>query len=324
MRSVIFLLVTALSLFSCKSKKKILSVDEAISMQEFVESFDDLQLPYLLTDNALLRKSNDSSLISISNLKKFLPDSIYNPGNGKSKHLKVYALGKIPVKENETYLFLKTENGEKKSAYLLVLDKKLVFKTSMLFVHTDDDRNTSITGNMDRRYNITISKQYKRGTESYYTNSSYYYAGGNEFVLSAIDTNEKPVKEELVNPIDTLTRKMKFSADYFIDQKNLVSVRDGRNERERILFISLSKNNGACTGEIKGSIIKTGNNSFRFSAPGDPCQVDLLFTAVSVMINEVTGCGNHRGMDCLYKGTYLRKKEPKPKTPGNKKLPPKK
>ncbi len=319
MKKIIYIILAAGLLFSCKSKKKMLSVEEATSMMEFVESFNDLQLSYLLTDDALRRKSNDSSLVSMTNYKKFLPDSIFHKEYSKSKHLKIYALGKVSVKDNETYLFLKTDNGVKQCAYLLVLDKKLDFKVAMLFVKTDEDPNTRFSGAMDRKYNITLSKQRKTGGEEFYTNSNYYYADGNEFMLSAIDTNEKPAKEELLNPIDTLPRKMKYSADYQQDKKNMISVRDGRNEKERIVFVTLSKNNGACEGEIKGTMLKTGENVFRFSAPGDPCKVDISFSNTTATINEVTGCGNHRGMDCLYKGTYIRKKEPKPKAAESKK-----
>ncbi len=49
--------------------------------------------------------------------------------------------------------------------------------------------------------------------------------------------DDKPT--ELINPIDTLPRKNKLSADYTTGKMNLVSIRDGRKNRPYYFFYSL-------------------------------------------------------------------------------------
>ncbi len=53
---------------------------------------------------------------------------------------------------------------------------------------------------------------------------------------------------ELINPIDTFSRKNKYAADYGTGKMNLVSIRDGRKNDQLTFFIHFEKNNGACTG----------------------------------------------------------------------------
>lgn len=52
-------------------------------------------------------------------------------------------------------------------------------------------------------------------------------ADARNFMLIMTEALEDKVTE-LINPIDTLPRKNKYSADYSSGKMNLVSVRDGR------------------------------------------------------------------------------------------------
>ena len=83
---------------------------------------------------------------------------------------------------------------------------------------------------------------------------------------------------ELVNPIDTLARKNKWSADYTNGKTNLVSIRDGRRSDRLNFFIHFDKNNGACSGEFKGEVqLKTANTA-EYHEEGDPCILKFIFT----------------------------------------------
>lgn len=314
-RTIPVICFLALLLSSCGSKpKKVLSGDAVSSIQELMESFDELRLPYAFTDTLLRRREpNDSSLISHENFSKFFSDTIYKREMGSSsKGVRIYSIGKVSVKDNETYLFIKVTKGEKRAGYVLCVDEKGKFKVSIPLIKDDEDRATVLSALMDKKYTITVSRERLIGEDVFYTNHSYYYTTAGEFMLAAIDTNEKPSEEKLVNPIDTLPRKMKYCGDYILNKLNIVSVRDGRNEKERTVFISLNKNDGDCSGEVKGTMARVKDDTFRFSAPGDPCSIDLVFSARGVSISEVSGCGNHRGMSCSYSGHYILKKEPKP------------
>jgi hypothetical protein len=124
---------------------------------------------------------------------------------------------------------------------------------------------------------------------------------------------------ELINPIDTFPRKNKWSADYTNGPMNLVSVRDGRRNDRISFFIHFDKNNGECTGELKGEAIIRSSNTAEFKVDGDPCVLSFNFSSSSVRLKETEGCGNHRGMQCLFDGSFTKKKETKPKPPATKK-----
>lgn len=303
------------SLFiSCGSKKKkVLSKEEVSNVKEFIESFDALKLPFNFDDSSLSNaRLNDSLLISKKNYSRFIPDSVFKKDFSKEKNIKLYAVGSVHVPDHETYLFVKAIKGNKRVGYVLCFDEKDSFRVSLPLVRDDDKKNTSFGATMDKKYTITVSRERKEGEDIFYSYSTYYYTTAGDFMLAAINSNEQVQEETLVNPIDTLPRKMKFCGDYYMDKRNLVSVRDGRNDKERIVFISLRRNSGDCEGEVKGTLTRTGDNAFRFSGPGDPCNIDLVFSGRNVSIKEATGCGNHRGMDCLFSGSYILKKEPRP------------
>jgi hypothetical protein len=313
-RTILSLLLWSAVIVSCGSnKKKMLSKEEVSNVKEFIESFDVLKLPFNFDDSSLLDdRLNDSMLISKQNYSRFIPDSVFNKDFSKEKNIKLYAVGRVQVPNNETYLFVKAIKGNKRVGYVLCFDEKDSFRVSLPLVRDDNKKNTSFSATMDKKYTITVSRERKEGEELFYSYSTYYYTTAGDFMLAAINSNEQVQEEELVNPIDTLPRKMKFCGDYYMDKYNLVSVRDGRNDKERIVFITLKRNNGDCDGEVKGTLTRTGENTFRFSGPGDPCKIDLVFEGRNVSIKEATGCGNHREMDCLFSGSYTLRKEAKP------------
>jgi hypothetical protein len=113
---------------------------------------------------------------------------------------------------------------------------------------------------------------------------------------------------ELINPIDTLSRKHKWAADYSSGKNMLVSIRDGRKADRVAFFVHFEKNNGECTGELKGeATIKSGSVA-EFRESGDPCVLQFIFSSSSVTLKEQEGCGSHRGLRCSFDGSYAKKK----------------
>jgi hypothetical protein len=132
-----------------------------------------------------------------------------------------------------------------------------------------------------------------------------------KFMLIMTDALENNVTE-LVNPIDTFSRKYKYAADYGSGKLNLVSIRDGRKSDRLSFFIHFDKNSGGCTGDLKGEAIIKSPVVAEYRQGGDPCVLRFTFTSSSVIVKEVEGCGSHRGLRCSFDGTFSKKKEPKP------------
>jgi hypothetical protein len=120
---------------------------------------------------------------------------------------------------------------------------------------------------------------------------------------------------ELVNPIDTLQRKNKFSADYVNGKMNLVSIRDGKRPGELNFFIHFEKDNNACTGELKGEAVMRAANTAEYKEQGDPCVLRFIFSSNSVTLQEVEGCGSKRPLNCTLNGRYSKKVQKTTKIP---------
>ena len=306
------LLFVALLVIACKSKKVSLSGDEPVEVGDFIEFFPDVKLPFLVADSNLLKKENDSLLISYKVFTQFVPDSVTTKIFGKNAKPKIYPMGKTGG--SEQYLFAKVLSGSKRVALLVCFDKKDEFIAAMPLLTLDQSASTQQTGMVDSRYTITRTVVRKNpdgrtndGSEVFVLNSA-----SQNFML--IMTNALDNKlTELINPIDTLSRKQKFTADYGSGKMNLVSIRDGRKSDRLSFFIHFEKNQGECIGELKGeAIIKSGTVA-EYREPGDPCVMRFSFTSSSVSIKEVEGCGSRRGLRCSFDGVYPRKKDQKAK-----------
>jgi hypothetical protein len=298
---------------SCGHKKHSLSGEEPVEIQDFIEFFPVVKLPYSFSDTVLQKKERDSLLINYKIFTQFVPDSILGKVFGKNVKPKIYPMGKIEVPKAETYLFVKTVSGDKRVAFILSFDKKQHFIAAMPALHLDQNISTVQSFAMDRKYTITETLLRKNSDGSTSEGKEVYLlnADANNFMLIMTDAlDDKPA--EIINPIDTLSRKNKLSADYTAGKMNLVSIRDGRKNDRITFFIHFEKNNGACTGELKGEATLKGSNAAEYHQNADPCILQFNFTSSSLTVKEVEACGSHRGLRCLFDGSFVRKKENKP------------
>jgi hypothetical protein len=113
---------------------------------------------------------------------------------------------------------------------------------------------------------------------------------------------------DLINPIDSFPKKNKLSGDYFRDNSSFISVRDGRHPNQLMVFIHFENANG-CSGEFKGELLLTSPNYAIYRQGGDPCVLSFRFSPLSITLKEDEGCGSHRGLDCLFQGSFHKKKE---------------
>lgn len=316
------LLLLLLLLTACKEKKKpVLTGEEPVEVSEFIASFPVIRLPFQYGDTSLTRikKDNDSFLISQKIFSQFVPDSVLQSLFGKHAKPKIYSLGKVETKNAETYLFIRTALNEKRSVVMLVFDKKQHFSNYMNLLALDNNSSTTQSFLMDRRGTITktITRKNPDGSSNEGKDVYSYVAEEKQFSLIMTDAlDDKPA--ELVNPIDTLTRKYKFAGDYVSGKSNLVSIRDSRKANHISFFIHFEKNK-ECSGELKGEAIIRTATTAEYNRDGDPCKLKFIFSGGYVSLKEEEGCGSYRPLDCSFDLRFPKKKEIKPKKSGKKK-----
>ncbi len=301
-----------LFMVACKSKKVSLAGDEPVEVSDFIDFFPDITLPFQVADSNLLKKEKDSLLISYKVFTQFVPDSVLHKIFGKKAKPKIYPLGKVDA--DETYLFVKALSADKRTAFAIAFDKKDKYIAALPLLSLDRSAATQQLGSMDSRYTLTKSIFRKNADGSTSEGKDVYVLSSDakEFMLIMTDALDDKVSE-LTNPIDTFSRKQKYTADYGTGKINLFSFRDGRKNDRLSFFIHIEKNNGDCTGELKGEAMLKSPSVAEYRQAGDPCVLRFTFSSSLVTVKELGGCGSRRGTRCSFDGVYPRKKEIKPK-----------
>jgi hypothetical protein len=314
-------LIPLFGLLACNSKKKvILSGDEPVDIKDFIESFQPLDLPYQIADTSVSKKRADTTLISYKVFTHLVPDTLLSKVFGKEERPKIYPMGRVAAPEQGTYLFVKALSADRKAALILCFDKKNNFITAMPVMQPDASPATQQLFVIDKRFTLSkgITRKNADGSISDGKNVYVLNEPAKSFLLIMTDAlDEKTI--EIINPIDSLPRKNKFSADYQKDKLNFVSIRDSRKAGRLVFFAHFQKKNN-CSGEIKGEANFTSANAAMYRGSGDPCTLQFTFTSSSVSMKEIQGCGSHRGVDCIFEGTYPKKKEVKKKEQRTKKI----
>ena len=322
MNKYLLLIVLSALVFSCKSKKVSLAgVDDGeVNIPEFMEFFQPLQLPWQVTDTILRRKEAEGAVINYKLFTRLVPDSILTRYFGKDAKPHLYAIGKISVPKAETYLFVKGAARDRKILYILCFDRKDRFSAARPVIYSDNEPGFSGQAGMDAKYTLTVSHQRKAaGGQILYKKDAYVFNEDGGFVLILTESNETKTKVPPVyNPIDNLPHKHKFSGDYALDKRNIISVRDGKDPSRILFFVHFEKDNGECKGELKGEAKFVSPGVARYRSYSDPCAVEFTFGSDGVTMKELGGCGAHRDIKCFFEGYFDKRKETKPKPAGKK------
>jgi len=306
-----FLLI--IIVLACKHKKKIsLSGEEPVNITDFIESFQSVSLPYQVLDSEVAKKKTDTLLISYKVFTSLVPDSILNKTFGKGEKPKIYPMARVGSDQGN-YLFVKAFSSDHKAILVLCFDKKNNFITGMPVLQLDANPATQQFFVIDKRYTLSKNIVRKNSDGSISDGKNVYVLNepAKSFLLIMTDALDEQAVE-LINPIESLGKKNKFSGDYVKTKSNLVSIRDNKNPSRMTFFVHFEKKNN-CVGEVKGEASFTAANTAVFRSAGDPCVLRFNFTPSSVTIVEMEGCGSHRGLDCVFEGTFPKKKEPKKK-----------
>lgn len=320
MLKYLFILLSAGILLSCKNKKPNLKDDEVVEIEDFIEFFEEIALPFKISDTALLKKSSDSAIIGYKVFTQFVPDSVLHKDFGKTAKPVLYSLGRTKEKGRETYLFVKAIQAKKRVAYLLCFDRENNYLNSFPLVKAGIGNYSFAYGLLDKKFQITTYQETKKATgETWYKRNVYVYnSGANDFTLILTEPNEE-MMENTINPIDTFPKNHKLSGDYVRNKQNFISVRDGKNASEILFFVHFEKDNAACVGELKGTARMVSATKAYYKENGNPCTIEFTFSGSSVTMKEIEGCGSYRDIKCFFEGRFTKKKEPKAKPAKKKK-----
>ncbi len=312
MQSFIKIILFCCIIISCKSKtKKLLNDNVNVEASEFVEFFDELKLPLLLSDSAINAKTNDSALIAPSVYTKFFSDSIFKSQYGKEKP-KVYAIGRFRNGEDEQYLLLKTK-GALKAFYVIALTPSNEYTANMMLV-SENELKSNRKATIDKNYVFSITetiKQKNGNTDD--VSTVYAYNNVGEFMIIMHEGNANEFDLPILNPIDTFPAKGKYAGTYGRDNRNFISIRDLEDTTKFIFFVNFDKGSeAACRAELKGEAKIIGKDSAYFSDSGDPCELGFKFKKDFVRITE-SSCSNHRPNACTFNISYNKVKGALPK-----------
>lgn len=302
---LVVLLIT--TLLGCGSNEVDLNSNVAIKPSEFIEAFKTINASFRATDTSLLGFA-DTQKISSKVLENIVGDSILKGWMGDYKKTIFKPIGRINKKSN-TYLLLLIEKKKKTGLTTLVFDNKNNFITHKDLIIADEDFEAyyahSIAINGEPTFTVIREKTNYNGLAKY--SKTGWALSNNNFIIVFNESNENILaNKSILNPIDTFPAKNKFSGDYTIDERNLLSIRDGNSVNDYKFFLSIEKNDGKCIGELKGTMYLNNEKYANYSSNGDPCAIDFILNGNSITMKEKGSCGNRRGMECMFDDTFIK------------------
>lgn len=318
-RWLLLLLIWVLQ--ACKGEKIDLTGNEKVKEDDFVALFKEITLPVTYTDTGLSR-IGDTISFGTKLLSQFIPDSVLSKELPLKGKFSVHPIGKINRKDDkELYLFFKTQTVNNTTAWVVVMNKKSKFLTAQQLIQAVNKNGYSYAVSINREPTFTISRERINPSTKIlgFTREAYTYnAATQKFLLILNDSNEDAAALEILNPIDSLPALQPLSGDYKNDDKNYVSVRDGKDANTYLFFVHFEKKQGTCVGELKGEIKLTAENKAIYEQSGDPCVIDFTFSKNNLKIKEKGSCGNRRGMNCYFDDNYEKVKKKVVKLAANK------
>lgn len=305
-----YLLIFSVFFLACKEKKINLEGNEPVKVNDFMAAFQPLQTPITITDTGLIR-IGDTLKIGKKVLQQFLPDSIVQQKLTEINKSIIHPIGKIE-KETEIYLLLKEQYQKKAALHVLVMNEKNEFIAhKLLLTNNYSDYKNSVIINREPTFSINKEKMDTEKQLLKYTRVGWAFtASVGSFINVVNETNEDEKRNNtILNPIDTLARKYKYSGDYVQNDKNFISIRDGAKPNTYLFFIHFEKNNGTCIGELKGDIKMKDDKEGIYSENNDPCLIDFKFSKNEITVKEQGSCGNYRGIKCYFNDSFRKKKK---------------
>ncbi|MBM3441605.1 MAG: hypothetical protein FJX89_02770 [Bacteroidetes bacterium] len=298
------------TLLSCVEKRANLAIDQDLAPRQFVGSFPEIPLPWTLTEAMLSSKPGDSLLINQALVKRYIPDSVYKKHFRRAEHPRFHIIGRISVKEGETYILVRASYRSTVLAYLLCFDLTDSFRVSKPVLQLPVDARYKNEFSVDRRHVMSkIRSRTGRDGQLTYRKDAWVYNTAGVFTLVLTESNE-PIDEEVYNPIDTFPATRPLSGDYRLSARDFLSIRDGHSDKRLTFFLHMERKEWACTGELRGELNLVTPTLAHYDRADDHCILEFSFRRNAVTVRELSACGNRRSVRCTFSGTYRRKAVP--------------
>ncbi len=299
-------------LWGCSNKALDLSGETTIKADDYVKAFAPIKGNYTAYDTNFVKKA-DTLKIGVKALLQFIPDSAVQQMVTNEKKESIYPVGVIE-KETEKYFLILVKSKKTAKLYVYVTDDKLKYLGKKELLNNENKDAYARSVSINKEPTFVISKEtYSKDKELKFSRSGWIFNAGAGFMIVVNDSNETPQNNKIINPLDTLPSLAKLSGDYKRDEKNFISIRDGKDAKTYLFFIHFEKNNADCIGELKGTLTLSSPTAGQFTQNGDPCIIDFSFSGNTVRVKEQGTCGNHRGIKCFFDDSFTRKKPSKSK-----------
>lgn len=317
MRNIPALFLCLCILFACKGRKAEISADGDMDAEAFIATIPAFSPPFRLTDTALAREPSDSRLVNRELLKRFVPDSVTRGDFPKSARIRFHAIGAYTSPQSETYLVLRASSSDVTMAYLVCFDAGPAYRAALPVMRLPTTKGGAEML-MDGNLSIHVSRRQRTSrTMNEKGKDVYVYNSAGVFTLVMTDFAGQSVETgEVYNPIDTLPMKNPMSGDYFMNGSSLVAIRDGKLPGTLHFFIHMDREEGQCQGELRGELDVTGNGIAIYRKDDDHCSLAFEARSGNLTVRELSACGNHRGVNCAFEGSYRKRKKSSKTAPG--------
>ncbi|WP_341837727.1 hypothetical protein WJU16_07625 [Chitinophaga pollutisoli] len=304
MRSILFLFLMIGVLAGCTSRNKTISEDDReLTFADYSNKFPAAEALRWNADS-LKRKRADSLAFKSRYLKQFLPDTLGKGVFSAAEKPKFWAVGQVKMTEDLRLFLVEGAAKSGAAAWMCFYDKNGAFLQRHLVARYTPGGAKKTGFSVDRKGNIRIHTE----SGSAVSREDVYAANPDGSLALVLTNSNEPSVTGLFNPIDTLPRKHKYSANYTAGEGNIVSIRDGETAKEFLFFIHFTRDKGACVGEVDGTGRFTGANTGQWRDKQSGCIIDFTFSSSKVTITE-SGCGAYRGIKCAFEGAFTKKRK---------------
>ena len=309
MKNYLFLTIAIVILAACSSNTS--NTMSGNDPEGLVNKYKILPLPFNAQDSILMDLASDTA-ISLQTFTNSFSDTIFNPVFGKDRKIKLFPVGKIEQGNKETYYLTMAKSNTLYVLYLSAYDNHKHMATMPLIISGKDTMNITNSTTIDKKLTIVVNKEWMVKNEPYYRRVIYAYNNVGVFTTVLTETNEQRRSESTVtNPLDTFSKRNKFSGDYSKGKGNQLYIRDGISTNEYLFFVHFKRmdQEEPCNGELRGSFKMTDDVSGQYTKQGDPCGLTFTFKGQEATVKENGSCGNYRDIKCFFDDVYIKKKE---------------
>ncbi len=308
--TLLVLISLAFCLSACHTKHSKDVNGDPQTFDDFKSLFKASSVPFKLAADSLAGKQPDSLALKPAVVARFLSDTIGNQAfgaTGKRRYFPLYYFKTGEMDKTIQYLVVKVTSAAISRAYLCLMNRKGVYMNSLPVGKVSATEAQTQYFSIDNKSTIRVATEEK--VDGQIAQKEEVFAAYPDGHVSLILTNSSgPISpEKAFNPIDTLPRKHKLSGDYAAGNSGVISIRDGKDAKSFLFFISFSKDKGSCVGELNGIGTFTGANKGEYKDKSSSCGITFHFSAGSVNIKEEGGCGAYRGIKCFFDGVYVKK-----------------